>query len=242
MAYRYRPKNAEVDAGNPRAWGTCDRCGFVHNLDRLTWQMSYRGTTIPQNTRLLVCQRCYDPLNAQDSPYVLSPDPVPVMNSRPGASPDGQVSYILTEDGDAIVTEAGTYIGPQIPDPNLAADATYLYSTILAPSGDVSTMYLDLFDGNPAGTGTSILSAITGSATRTDVASDLTTNAGIATNTSAISLTVSSLAVVNVSHVGFYSASTSGSLIMSGEISVSRIIAVGNPVSFQPLGLSINLN
>ena len=43
MAYRWHPKNAEVDADSPRAWGTCARCGMQWNLNQLTWQYSYQG-------------------------------------------------------------------------------------------------------------------------------------------------------------------------------------------------------
>lgn len=83
MAYRYRPKNAEVDPTSPRAWGQCDRCGFYWPLYKLSFQLAYRGSAMPQDTRLLVCPKHLDPLNPQDIPPILPPDPEPVMNARP---------------------------------------------------------------------------------------------------------------------------------------------------------------
>jgi hypothetical protein len=115
-------------------------------------------------------------------------------------------------------------------------------SSILAPGGDVSTAYLDLFDGNPSSGGVSVLSAITGSSVRTDIASSLTTTSGIATNTSAIVISAESESQTNISYVGIYSASISGALLMSGTVSASPTIALGNPVRFGALGLTINLN
>lgn len=243
MALRWRPKYAEVDAENPQAWGQCDRCGFIWPRHKLQWQMAYQGASQPQNTRFLVCPNHIDPLNPQDSPIILSPDPVPVMNARPGATDTfGEASYLITDDGSLLVTDDDTPIGTQIPDPNDGASTSSLYCSILAPLGDVSVMYLDLFDGDPLSTGRSVLSAITGSSTRTDVASSLTTTAGIATNPDVISIATSSAAQTNVNFAGFYTASQSGALIMSGAVSVSRVIAAGNPVRFAGLGLTINLN
>lgn len=243
MAYRWHPKGAEVDPDNPRAWGTCDRCGFVQNLDKLQWQYAYRGLSMPQNTRLLVCSdRCLDPLNPQDTPIILPPDPLPVFNARPEPYLLDEASWLLTQDGEIITTQDGEYFGTAIPNPSDTANTTRLTSSIVAPGGSVATAYLDLFNGNPASGGVSVLAAITGSATRTNIAASLSTVSGVAVNPDFIVITAASASQTNINYVGIYSAASGGTLLMSGTLSASPTIADGNPVQFDPLGLNINLN
>jgi hypothetical protein len=113
---------------------------------------------------------------------------------------------------------------------------------IVASGGSVAVAYLDLFDGDPASGGRSVLSAITGSATRTNIASSLTTVLGVAKNPDVIVVSTASESQTNVSWVGLYSAATAGTLLMRGPCSASPTIALGNPVQFPALGLQINLN
>lgn len=243
MSFRWRPKNAEVDPDNPRAWGVCDRCGMTWNLDQLQWQYAYQGSTQPQNTRFLVCPSHLDPLNPQDMPVILPPDPVPVYNARPEPYALDETSWLTTEDGDILTTQDDDPFVTAIPNPSDAANTSNLYCSIAAPGGSVATLYLDLFDGNPLTAGRSILSAITGSSVRTDVASSLeATSTGIYKNTSAIVVSAESESQTNISYAGLYTASISGSLLMSGPVSVSQTIALGNPVQFSALGLVINTN
>lgn len=79
---RPHPRRASTDATAPRAWATCDRCGFVTNLYKLQWQFEYAGTGLI-NKRILVCDPCLDEPQRQLGTFVLPPDPVPVMNARP---------------------------------------------------------------------------------------------------------------------------------------------------------------
>lgn len=244
MAYRWHPKNAVVDPENPSAWGACDRCGMIYNLSSLQWQFAYQGSSQPQNTRMLVCEKHLDPLNPQSTPYILPPDPLPVYNARMGASDAyGEASYLVTEDESILTTQDGEALLTAVPDPSVAANTTNLLCEIAASGGSVATVYLDLFDGDPSNGGVSVLSVITGSSTRTDISSSLTTTAGIATNTSPIVVSSASESQTNVNWCGLYSASISGALLMSGRVSVTPFtIAEGNPVRFDSLGLSINLN
>lgn len=242
MAYRWHPKNAQVDADNPRAWGTCDRCGFVWNLDKLNWQYAYQGSMTPQNTRFLVCSRCNDPLNPQDQPYVLPPDPLPVFNARPENYVLDENSWLSTQDGDVITTQDGEPLTTAIPSPSQAANTSKLVSYIAASGGSVATAYLDLFDGDPTSGGVSVLAAITGSAVRTDIAASLTTVSGVARNPDYIVISAASENQTNISYVGIYSAASAGTLLMSGSLSASPTIAQDNPVQFNPLALTINLN
>lgn len=243
MAYRWKPKYVEIDPDNPRAVGACDFCGLLWNHDRLQFLYQYMGSVQPQNTHYLVCPKCVFPLNPSDTPNILPPDPVPIYNSRPGFSDIyGETSYLSTEDGDIIDTQDGDSLITAIPNPGDAANTTYLLSSISAPGGSVATAYLDLFDGDPSSGGRSVLSLITGSNTRTDISSSLSTVSGYAKNYDTLSVVSASENQTNVSWVAIYSASISGALLMSGPCSASPTIALGNPVVFPALGLSINLN
>lgn len=80
---RYHPKYSETDPDNPRAWGTCDRCGFTWPLDSLRFQYDYRGSAVLQNIRILCCRKCLDQPQQQLTPNILPPDPPPFLNARP---------------------------------------------------------------------------------------------------------------------------------------------------------------
>lgn len=73
---------ARVDPANPRAWATCDRCGFNYNLGALNWQYDWRGASL-QNLHLLVCDTCLDKPSPWFRSIVLPPDPPPLINARP---------------------------------------------------------------------------------------------------------------------------------------------------------------
>lgn len=243
MAYRWHPKNAEVDPDNPKAWGSCDRCGMIWQLDQLTWQYAYQGSSFPINTNFLVCPKHLDPLNPQDMPYVLPPDPPPVYNARPEPYLLDEASYLTTQDGSILTTQDGTYLGTAIPNPEAVAATAHLESSIVASGGSVATAYLDIFNGNPLTTGASVLALITGSTTRTNIASQLTTTRGVATNTDTIVVALEAASTTNVSYCAIYNSASAGTLLMSGPLNVNGPnVTVGNPVVFSALGLSINLN
>lgn len=245
MAYRWRGRYFEVDSDDPRAEGICDRCGFRFNLYKMVWQWDFRGTPSPINTRVLTCGRetCLDVPQPQNSPIILSPDPEPIFNARPENYTLDESSWLSTEDGEAILTQDGDYITTNIPNPSDNAATAHLNTLIRQSAGSVATAYLDIFNGNPLGTGVSVLDDITGSATRTNIAADLTTVAGIAQNTDTIIVALESAATVNVSYIGIYNAATAGTLLMSGPCWVNgQTVTVGNPVVFDALAITINLN
>lgn len=72
---------ASVSLRNPRAFGICDRCGFLYNHNRLQWQYDYAGSGII-NKRILVCNDCNDTPQSQLRAIVLPADPVPIQNPR----------------------------------------------------------------------------------------------------------------------------------------------------------------
>lgn len=74
--------HARADRHKPRAWGVCDRCGFLYNKHELQWQYEWFGART-QNTNMLVCDRCLDDLQEQLRVIVLPADPTPIVNPRP---------------------------------------------------------------------------------------------------------------------------------------------------------------
>ena len=72
---------ASVSSRNPRAFGICDRCGFLYNHTYLQWQFDYAGAGLI-NKRILVCRPCNDTPQAQLRAIVLPADPVPIQNPR----------------------------------------------------------------------------------------------------------------------------------------------------------------
>lgn len=81
MAWRFTGR-ARVNASNPRAFGVCDRCGFWHNLQDLSWQFDWRGPRL-MNLRIRVCRQCTDKPFIFNKPIILPPDPIPVADPRP---------------------------------------------------------------------------------------------------------------------------------------------------------------
>lgn len=236
-----KPKYASRDA-HAGAWCTCDRCGFVWSMSSMQFQYDFLGGTTPQNLHLLHCPKCMDDLNYQRKLIIIPPDPPPLFNTRPESYVVDETNWLVTDDDSILTTAADEPFITSEPNPADSASASQLLSELTYPAGSVATAYLDLFDGDPQTTGQSILLSITGSATRTDVASSLTTVSGIAQNTSPLTVVSSSLATTNVSYVGIYSAASGGALLVSGPVSASPSITSGAAVQFPSLGLSININ
>jgi hypothetical protein len=87
---------ASVSTRNPRAFGICDRCGFLYNHNRLQWQFDYAGAGLI-NKRILVCNPCNDVPQAQLRAIVLPADPVPIMNPRVQDYVTAETNYRLTQ-------------------------------------------------------------------------------------------------------------------------------------------------
>jgi len=86
---------ASVSSRNPRAFGLCDRCGFLYNHDRLQWQFDYAGAGLI-NKRILVCSPCLDTPQAQLRSIILPADPVPIENPRVQDYAAAETSYVTT--------------------------------------------------------------------------------------------------------------------------------------------------
>lgn len=82
MAWRFHGR-ARVDPTNPSAFGVCDRCGLLYNLNDLVWQFEFRGNQLV-NLQIRVCtQTCLDKPQEQLRPQILPADPVPRWQPRP---------------------------------------------------------------------------------------------------------------------------------------------------------------
>lgn len=242
MAYRWKPKYAEVDAESPKAWATCSRCGFIWNLNKLLWQYDYRGSTTPQNTFVLVCPRCYDEPQPQLAPQILPPDPPPIFNARPENYTVDETSWLTTQDDEIIVTQSDVPVITSIPNPGDNANTTYLTSVLPYP-GELTVAYFDIFDGDPLNGGVSVLEAITGSATRTNIFSSLalTDDESAYTNPAVLVISAASESITNVSYIGIYDAATDGELLASGRVGATYppTVIEGAAVQFNALGFVI---
>jgi hypothetical protein len=255
--YNYKPKLAEVDPENPNMWFRCDRCGFITNHDKGVWQFDFRGTPNPINTRILTCGRptCLDEPNPQMAPIILSPDPEPVFNARPYPYEASEASWLITTEGDVLTTQDGTFISEAIPNPGDNANQIFLSSLFTEVDVDVpgSPLYLDLYNGNPTTTGTSVLAAITGSATRTDIAPLISqflwptlanSENGAWGNPDRISIAAASGATTNINYAALYDSSTGGTLLLSAPLVVLDYgtgIWKGREVTIPAMGLILAL-
>ena len=125
--------------------------------------------------------------------------------------------------------------------------ATYLNAVVnyLRGAGApvaISAVYLDIYNGNPQNSGTSVLSAITGSATRSSITSSMgTASNGISANTILISVTSSASGPGIVSYVALFDAATSGNLIMSVALAAPLSVQLTDKVEFDIGTLEITL-
>lgn len=96
---------AKVSARNPRAFGICDRCGFLYNHVNLQWQYDWAGASLI-NKRILVCDECNDVPQSQLRAIVVPADPVPILNPRIQDYNTAESDYRITQ-GNTTNTQTG---------------------------------------------------------------------------------------------------------------------------------------
>ena len=96
---------ARVSARNPRAFGICDRCGFLYNHVNLQWQYDWAGASLI-NKRILVCNECNDVPQSQLRAIVVPADPVPIQNPRIQDYTTASSDYRITQ-GNTINSQTG---------------------------------------------------------------------------------------------------------------------------------------
>lgn len=120
MSWRFHGR-AEVDPTSPQAFGVCDRCGFLYNLNRLSWQFQYAGVGMV-NLRLLVCDPCLDVPQPQLQALILPPDPAPVFNARPEDYFVDEVDLLSTQNDEPITTQDDIEIVTNQPSQNFSEE------------------------------------------------------------------------------------------------------------------------
>lgn len=124
------------------------------------------------------------------------------------------------------------------------ADAYYGedYFGVGAEPIPLTDLFLDLFNGNPADTGYSVLQVITGSATRSDVTASLVLSDYYAAvlNPDIVSVASASSNTTNISWAALFSAASGGYMVTSARLGAHYTIAKGNPVRFLPLQLKFD--
>lgn len=110
---RPHPKRTSTNPRFPRAWGTCDRSGFITNHEKLSWQFDWRGTRL-ENLRVLVAPDMLDKPQRQLGTIILPPDPVGILNARPEAyvMEEGSIFYLIQH---AKATGSGTSVSVSLP-------------------------------------------------------------------------------------------------------------------------------
>ena len=96
---------AKVSARNPRAFGICDRCGFLYNHVNLQWQYDWAGASLI-NKRILVCNECNDVPQSQLRAIVVPADPVPILNPRIQDYSTAESDYRITQ-GNTVNSQTG---------------------------------------------------------------------------------------------------------------------------------------
>ena len=212
MAHRPKPKYASKDP-HQGPWVTCSRCGWIWSGVSMRFQFDYMGGSIPQSTGLLVCPRCEDEWDTQRKLLILPPDPAPFRNTRPE-------NYMADESG---------------PTQALAA---------VLNSDEVeigASFYLDLYDGDPDQGGTSVLSTLTGSATRTNYAAIMIDVADVASNNTVITVTEEAAESAVVAWVVIFDAATAGNILLSGELVNPQTVTMWNGAAFAVGALQVLL-
>lgn len=193
----------------------------------MAFQFDFLGGTVPQNTRFLKCPKCMNALRWQNKLIIIPPDPPPLYNTRPENYTIDETQYLITQDGKTLDTQGGLDLTPNVPNPNEVGYTASMLSAVDATNPphpiNLANLYLDIFTTipNPA---TSVLATITGSATRPNIASQVTeqlTPASVQflTNTDTITISASAVGSTNFSYVGIYDAATNGNLLGYGQAS-----------------------
>lgn len=107
----------------------------------------------------------------------------------------------------------------------------------------ISGIFLDLFNGDPQGAGSSVLATLTGSATRPNITSAIgAASGGASTNAAQIDVEAAADAGATITHLALYDAATSGNLIWSDALTGgNQVITTGNPIVIPANGLTLTV-
>lgn len=108
----------------------------------------------------------------------------------------------------------------------------------------ISAIYIDLYAGDPQESGSSVLSTITGSATRPNITSAMAAASGGVSRNSSTSITITEAAVgaAVITDVAIFDAATSGNLIMSKALPAQVAVNVLDSVTVANNNLAISIS
>lgn len=111
----------------------------------------------------------------------------------------------------------------------------------------IASLYLELFNGDPQGAGTSVHAAITGSANRFPVAAHFGAAAAGVSQSDAFTIIDPTVGTADFTHVAFYDAVTAGNLVMSHAVvdvngaAVTQHVVAGNALTVSAAALKITI-
>lgn len=104
---RPHPRRTQTDPTSPRAWGTCQRSGFIGEQHLLEWQYEWRGTQLI-NTQILCVPDQIDRPQRQLGTIILPPDPVSILNARPEPYAVEEQTFLIAQSGQQLYAQSGT--------------------------------------------------------------------------------------------------------------------------------------
>ena len=110
----------------------------------------------------------------------------------------------------------------------------------------IADVFLDIYNGDPQGAGSSVLATVTGSGTRSSVKAALgaatSASPSVSSNASQIVVSASAAAGATITHIALFDAATAGNLLASNALtSGSQTVVTGNPVNVPSSSLSISI-
>jgi hypothetical protein len=105
----------------------------------------------------------------------------------------------------------------------------------------VATRYITVFNGDPQGAGTEVISTLTGSANRQAITASMgAAAAGAAASTANIVFTAAAVGSATVNFVAIYDALTAGNLLGSVAVA-SKTPAIGDSLSILSPNLTVSI-
>lgn len=110
----------------------------------------------------------------------------------------------------------------------------------------ISDIFVDIYNGDPQGAGSSVLNTVTGSATRPSIKALMSAasaaSPSVSSNSGSLSLSASAAGGATITHLALFDAATAGNLIASKALTSSnQTVVTGNPVSVPTSALSISI-
>lgn len=110
----------------------------------------------------------------------------------------------------------------------------------------ISDIFVDIYNGDPQGAGSSVLATITGSATRPSIKSLMSAasaaSPSVSSNSSQLALSAAAAAGGTITHIALFDAATAGNLVASKVLTGgNQTVITGNPVNIPAAAVSISI-